>query len=76
MITPSQIERLRQQRASLTNSANQLAQAQSISSNLIQSGIPNNLKLKGQAALGKRVLDFLLEYSPNHDIQYIHLHPK
>lgn len=57
MATPSQIENLRQQRASLTNSANQLAQAQNIPSNLIQNAIPNNLKLKGQAALGKRVLD-------------------
>jgi hypothetical protein len=57
MATPSQIERIRQQRASLTNSANQLAQVQNIPSNLIQNAIPDNLKLKGQAAIGKRVLD-------------------
>jgi hypothetical protein len=57
MATPSQIERIRQQRASLTNSANQLVQVQNIPSNLIQNAIPDNLKLKGQAAIGKRVLD-------------------
>jgi len=57
MATPAQIERIRQQRASLTNSANELSKIQVIPSNLIENAIPDNLKLKGQAALGKRVLD-------------------
>ena len=57
MATPSQIERIRQQRASLINSVNELSKIQTISANLIQNAVPNNLKLKGQAALGKRVLD-------------------
>ena len=57
MATPSQIENARQQRASLTNASKQLAQIQTLPANLIQNAIPDNLKLKGQAALGKRVLD-------------------
>ena len=57
MATPSQIENARQQRASLTNASKQLAQIQTLPANLIQNAVPNNIKLKGQAALGKRVLD-------------------
>ena len=57
MATPSQIENERQRRASLTNSNNELAKSQSLPSNLIENAVPNNLKLKGQTALGKRVLD-------------------
>lgn len=57
MATPSQIERRRQQRASSTNSTNELARAQTVPSNLIENAVPDNQKLKGQAALGKRVLD-------------------
>jgi hypothetical protein len=57
MATPSQIENARLQRIALNNTSKQLAQVQTIPSNLIENAIPNNLKLKGQAAIGKRVLD-------------------
>ena len=42
MATPSQIERIRQQRASLTNSANELSKIQVIPSNLIQKSVKIN----------------------------------
>ena len=57
MATPSQIENARLQRISLNNASKQLAQVQTLPSNLIENAIPSNLKLKGQAAIGKRVLD-------------------
>lgn len=57
MATPSQIENARLQRIALNNTSKQLTQVQTISSSLIENAIPNNLKLKGQAAIGKRVLD-------------------